>query len=169
MILLVFPFLWIVSPTRAGTCLMTPASLGPKRVPGTFENTWYFFCRYISGGADNFIWVSRSCGWSSVFFLFVLFCFCFLGPNLWHMEVPGLGVELELQLPAYTTATAMQDLSLVCDLHHNSWQHQIPDPLSKARDWTHTLMVTSRICFCYTTTGTPYLHFRDEIPRSSWG
>ena len=25
------------------------------------------------------------------------------------MEVPRLGVELELQLPAYTTATAMQD------------------------------------------------------------
>ena len=26
------------------------------------------------------------------------------------MEVPSLGVESELQLPAYTTATAMQDL-----------------------------------------------------------
>ena len=24
---------------------------------------------------------------------------------LWHMEVPGLGVQSELQLPAYTTAT----------------------------------------------------------------
>jgi len=43
--------------------------------------------------------------------------FAFLGPNLWHMEVPGLGVESELQLPAYTTATATQDLSRVCDLH----------------------------------------------------
>ena len=31
----------------------------------------------------------------------------FLGPHLRHMEVPRLGVELELQLPAYTTATAM--------------------------------------------------------------
>ena len=28
-----------------------------------------------------------------------------------HMEVPRLEVELELQLPAYTTATAAQDLS----------------------------------------------------------
>ena len=37
--------------------------------------------------------------------------FSFLGPHLWHMEVPGLGVELELWLPSYTTATAMQDLS----------------------------------------------------------
>ena len=32
---------------------------------------------------------------------------CFsLGPHPWDMEVPKLGVELELQLPACTTATA---------------------------------------------------------------
>ena len=31
----------------------------------------------------------------------------FLGPHLWYMEVPRLGVELELQLLAYTTATAI--------------------------------------------------------------
>ena len=31
------------------------------------------------------------------------------------MEVPRLGVESELQLPAYTTATATQDLSRACD------------------------------------------------------
>ena len=27
----------------------------------------------------------------------------FLGPHLWHMEVPGLGVKSELQQPAYST------------------------------------------------------------------
>ena len=32
--------------------------------------------------------------------------FGFLGSYLRHMEVPRLGVKLELQLPAYTTATA---------------------------------------------------------------
>ena len=51
------------------------------------------------------------------------FCFCFLGPNLQnlrHMEVPRLRVGLELQLPAYTAATARQDPSCVCDLHHSS-------------------------------------------------
>ena len=37
-----------------------------------------------------------------------------------HMEVPRLGVESELQLPAYATATAMPDLSYICDLHHSS-------------------------------------------------
>ena len=31
--------------------------------------------------------------------------FVFLGPHLRHMEVPRLGVESELQSPAYTTAT----------------------------------------------------------------
>ena len=33
--------------------------------------------------------------------------FFFSQPHLWHMEVPGLGVKLELQLPAYAMATAM--------------------------------------------------------------
>ena len=48
--------------------------------------------------------------------------FCFLGPHMRHMEVPRLGVESELQLPAYTTATAKWDLSSMCNLHHSSWQ-----------------------------------------------
>ena len=51
-----------------------------------------------------------------------------------------------LQLLAYTTATGMQDLSLVCDLHHNSQQHWILNPLSKARDRTCVLMDASQIC-----------------------
>ena len=52
------------------------------------------------------------------------------------MEVPRLGVELELQLPANTTATAMLDPSQVCNLHHSSGQHQILNPLREARDPT---------------------------------
>ena len=75
--------------------------------------------------------------------LFVFFWF--LGPCLGHMEVPGLGIELELQLPAYTTATATQDPSCICDLHHSSWQYQILNPLSKARDRTRNLMIPSWI------------------------
>ena len=34
-----------------------------------------------------------------------------LGPHLKHMEVPRLGAESELPLPAYTTATATWDLT----------------------------------------------------------
>ena len=44
------------------------------------------------------------------------FIYFFFWPYLWHMEVPGLGVELELQLPAYATATAMLNPSHICDL-----------------------------------------------------
>ena len=43
----------------------------------------------------------------------------FLRPYLRHMEVPGLGVESELQVMAYTTATATQDPSHICDLRHS--------------------------------------------------
>ena len=50
---------------------------------------------------------------------FFFFFFCFLGQHLQHMEVPRLGVPLVLQLLASTTATAMQDPSRVCDLHHS--------------------------------------------------
>ena len=56
------------------------------------------------------------------------------------MEVTRLGVELELQLPAYTIAAATWDLSCTCDLHHSSQQHWILNPLSRARDRTRILM-----------------------------
>ena len=69
------------------------------------------------------------------------------------MEVPRLGVQLNLQLPAY--ATAMQDPSRVCDLYHSSRQRQILNPLREPRDQTHNFIVPSLICFCCATTGAP--------------
>ena len=86
----------------------------------------------------------------AVFFLFWGF-FCFVlfwgflgrGLHLQHMEVPSLGVELELQLPAYATAIATRDLSCICYLYHSSWQHWVLKPLSKARDRTLILTDTS--------------------------
>ena len=71
------------------------------------------------------------------------------------MEVPRLGVKLELQLPAYTTARAMWDVSHVCNLHHSSWQRRILNPLSKARDRTQILMDASQVCYHQATMGTP--------------
>ena len=76
--------------------------------------------------------------------LTVLFCFVFLGPHPQHQEVPRLGVESELQLPAYATATATWDLSRICVLHYSSPQHWIPNPLSEARDQTCIFMDTSQ-------------------------
>ena len=71
------------------------------------------------------------------------------------MEVPRLGGKSELQLEAYTTATATRDPSCICNLHHSSWQCQILNPLMEARDRTRNLMVPSRIPFCCATVGTP--------------
>ena len=71
----------------------------------------------------------------------------FLGPHLWHMEVPELGVKSELQLPAYATATVTPDLSHICKLHHSSQQHQILNLLSEAREGTCVLMDTCQIRF----------------------
>ena len=66
--------------------------------------------------------------------LLLFFVFVFLGLHLQHMEVLKPGVELGSQLLAYITATAIWDLSHVCDLHYSSWQHQIFNPLCEARD-----------------------------------
>ena len=56
----------------------------------------------------------------SFFFFFSII----LGMHPWHMEVSRLGVKSEIQLPAYTTTTAMWDPSCICDLHHSPWQHR---------------------------------------------
>ena len=89
--------------------------------------------------------------WGSDKVVCVCVSFVFLGPHLWHTEVPRLGVESELQLPAYATATAAQDLSCICDLHHSSWQCRILNPLSEARDGTQVLMDPScplyQVCY----------------------
>ena len=64
------------------------------------------------------------------------------------MEILRLGVESELQLPAYTTVIPMQELSLICNLHHTSQQHQILSPLSEARNRTHILLDISQVHNC---------------------
>ena len=81
---------------------------------------------------------------------FFILCFCppslpafpFLGPHLQHVYVPRLGVELQLQLPAYTTATATAtpEASCIFNLHRSSQPCWILNPLSEARDRTCILM-----------------------------
>ena len=81
--------------------------------------------------------------------------FVFSGPHLRHMEVPRLGVELELHLLAYTTARATPDPSHICDQHRSSWQCRILTPLSEARDQTCVLGYTNRVRYHWATVGTP--------------
>ena len=82
------------------------------------------------------------CSWTSIFHLdlldsgfFFLFSpppfFCILGPRMWHMVVPRLGVNSEMQLYSYAIATATQDPSCVCNLLKS---------LSEARHCSHILM-----------------------------
>ena len=87
---------------------------------------------------------------------FIYLFFCFLGLHQQHMEVPRLGVESELLLPAYITAAATQNPSCICNLHHSSRQHRILNPLREARDRTLVFMDTSQICFHWTMMGTPW-------------
>ena len=88
-------------------------------------------------------------------FFSVFVCFCFLGPHPQHMEAPRRGVQSELQLPAYTRATATPNLSRICGLD------QILNLLSEARDWTCILMDTSQVRYHWATTGTPRIMLFD--------
>ena len=54
--------------------------------------------------------------------------FFFLWLHLWHVKVPRRGVESEVQLLAYTTATATPDLSYICHLHQSLQQLQVFNP-----------------------------------------
>ena len=67
----------------------------------------------------------------------------FLKPHLWHIEVPRLGIRLELQLPTYATTMATPDPSHLCNLHHNLWQLWILNPLNETGVWTHILTETT--------------------------
>ena len=69
------------------------------------------------------------------------------------MEVPRLGVELELQLPASTTAVATPDPSCTCDLRHSLQQPWILHPLSEARDGTRVLTETVSVLNLLSRTG----------------
>ena len=91
-------------------------------------------------------------------FIFLSFVF-FLGPHQRHTEVPRVGVECQLLLPVYTTATAMPDLNCVFDLHR-SQPRGILNPLRGARDRTGNLVVPSQIHFHCAMMGTPCYSFQ---------
>ena len=77
------------------------------------------------------------------FFCFVLFCFR-AAPRAYGSS-QSIKAESELQVQAYATATAMPDLSHICNLHPNSQQCQILNPLSRARYRTFVLMGTTQV------------------------
>ena len=50
----------------------------------------------------------------------LLLLLLFLMATLWHMEIPRLGVELELQLPAYTMQHQIQAISMTYTTVHSN-------------------------------------------------
>ena len=94
-----------------------------------------------------------------------IYLFFFLSPHLQHLAVPGLGVESELQLPAYTTATAVQDLSRICDLCCSFGQRRILNP---GIQWGQALNTHSHghcVGFLthWATMGTPKLNILNNL------
>ena len=79
--------------TAIGTMALT-SGLGSLTLPACSVSAFGYPSGEELGGPPD----------SEIFFFlpFVLF----LGLHLWHMGVPRARVESELQLPAYTTATA---------------------------------------------------------------
>ena len=82
---------------------------------------------------QNFLFLNKKI-YKSMKFMVRIFFF-FLGPLMQHVEVPRLGVKLKLSVH--------RDPSHICDLYCSLWLCWILHPLSKARDQTHILLVTS--------------------------
>ena len=95
---------------------------------------------------------------------FFFFCF-YLGPHPWHMEVSRPGVELELQLLAYATATAVRS-----EPHLQSTPQLTekldPRPTEWSQGSNRILMDTGQFCFHWATMGTPEFSF--IISRLTW-
>ena len=83
------------------------------------------------------------------------FSFCFLGPLPWYMDVPMVGIQLELQVPSYTTVTVTSDPSHVWDYpiaegQTRSLTHWVRPEMESASSWILVGYVT-----CWAMSGTP--------------
>ena len=119
--------------TESLFCTPETLSINYTSIKKTYIRSRHDFLTIVNKLIENFKSkkiIIFSCLTDLNIYLFIVF----LELHLQHMEVPRLGVESELQLPAYIIATATQDPSCICDLYHSSQQRQILNPLSKAKD-----------------------------------
>ena len=95
---------------------------------------------------------------------FLSICTClFRATPVAYGSSQARGPTGDAQLPAYATATAMQDSSHICDLHCSSWQCGIFHLLSDARGRTQILMDTSRVCNLLGHNGTSTNHYNTVV------
>ena len=93
------PHLW-PTPQLMATLILNPLSKAKDWTRVLIDTSWV---RYL--WAPSFLTYLLI---ENFYYLFI-YLFCFLGPQVQHMEAPSLGVESELQLQACITATAMPD------------------------------------------------------------
>jgi len=77
------------------------------------------------------------------------------------MEVPRLGVELELQLPAHATPQPQQRLIQTTSVTYTTAHRNARsfNPLNRAIDRTQVLVGTSPVCHYLATVGTSPIGF----------
>ena len=102
-------------------------------------------------------------------FLVVVFLLLFLlfRPHPRHMEVSRRGVKLELQLPAYTTDIATQDLSWVCCscfFWTLKWKGTLVGPL-----WVMVMYLSGAEEHFGTRPDSPSTHYEDCVDRDQLG
>ena len=110
-----------------------------------FENAVYVFLLLAS---LHFVIFSQSTLIVLQFWFFI-FYFCFF-QGYTHGSWKFLDQRSDWSCSChrtYTTATAMPDLSHICDLHHSSRQCWILKLLSEARDQTCIFMDPSWVCY----------------------
>ena len=92
--------------------------------PGLLRSTWMSFLHSVPYSFFFF------------FFFFFLGCTC----SIWKFP----GQRSNQSCSCWPTPQPQPDPSRTCNLHHSSWQCQIPNPPSEARDQTHSLTDTMR-------------------------
>ena len=90
-------------------------------------------------------------------YLFIVFCLFRAAPVAYGGSQAMCVIRAIAACLCHSHSTARSKPHL--QPYHSSWQCWILIPLSEARDWTHNLMVPSRICFHCVMMGTPQLAF----------
>ena len=107
----------------------------PVTFPSLYEN--YFHTPRL----QMFLGESFENKRQSNLFFFLSFPFYRHTCGIWKFL--GEGLNWSCSYRSTTTATAMWDLSCICDLYRRWQPHQILNPLSNARDGTHILTETT--------------------------